>query len=451
MVFLKEKKLSIVMAFILGTTMFSSMDKAWGMSDEAEKSSVSAAPRFFLAGTTRVSGKARKAAEILLDAFTQRPALSNESKRQTDFRKAFITAQDGTGLRQDIVPLFQGGFVSLLVDIDSETPGLPFNALVIRGLEVIKGAVDEDPYDIITHNESISVISAADRDAMKEFLLTAKKEAKLSEFFFANLPNLVTPFPTIVNSLLARFPREEEKIAQQKSNLEIYFLGRAAKAADKSKMKLEFHNKLDALVEAFCFLKQIDDRSALSPLPAPVPPGLLSSSSSSSSYSSSGSVGLRKTFRTTGENLSARNKHSAVSIRLPNQELQDDAYGLVINQRTREKGSMVRIYDPKTQTYNELEALPVSPDFDDKFFDITFWAKAVRDDSSVKTDVATYLSFLNGKSDIHSFKIQSGGNTLKEIIFGDADSERQAGVHVYGPETDGNAHEWSKTQSDEQE
>ena len=60
--------------------------------------------------------------------------------------------------------------------------------------------------------------------------------------------------------------------------------------------------------------------------------------------------------------------------------------------------------------------------------------------------ISTYLSFVGGISDIHSFTIQSHkGIPLKEVIFGNKDSELQPGIHVYGPETDGDAHEWSGT------
>ena len=152
------------------------------------------------------------------------------------------------------------------------------------------------------------------------------------------------------------------------------------------------------------------------------------------------------TFRTTGENKNAKNKHSAISIKLSNQELQSDAYQLIVNHRTTGKGPVVRVHDP-IQGYIPLGTLPSSPSgFCDTSFDLS-WVQAIRNDSPLDSVISTYLSFVGGTSDIHSFTIRSsGGKTLKEVIFGDSTSELQPGIHVYGPETDENANEWSKAQ-----
>ena len=153
----------------------------------------------------------------------------------------------------------------------------------------------------------------------------------------------------------------------------------------------------------------------------------------------------RVTFRTTGANPKAKIKHSAIAIQLPNKEMPSTAYLLIINHRTTEKGPMVRVYNPNTKTYIELGTLPACPSgFCNTIFDFFPLAKALRENSPLESVISTYLSFMGGISDIHSFTIQSHeGIPLKEVIFGNKDSELQPGIHVYGPETDGDAHEWS--------
>ena len=154
-----------------------------------------------------------------------------------------------------------------------------------------------------------------------------------------------------------------------------------------------------------------------------------------------------KTFRTTGENILASNKHSAIRIELSNQELQSDAYQLIITYRTKAEGTLVRI--SANQSYIPLGPLPVSVEFSDISFDLSGWAKTVRHDSPLDSGLSTYLSFTNGKSDIHSFKIHSGKEILKKVVLGDQASESQPGVHVYAPETDKNANEWSEAKHDD--
>ncbi|MBP6950813.1 MAG: hypothetical protein KBC28_01160, partial [Alphaproteobacteria bacterium] len=156
----------------------------------------------------------------------------------------------------------------------------------------------------------------------------------------------------------------------------------------------------------------------------------------------------RFTYRTTAATLSAKNKHSAVAIQLSDEDLKYPAYQLTVNHRTGENGSSVRIFIPGID-YSPLGGLPSSVGFEDKDFDLSPWVEAVRVDSSSPSAIKTFLSFVGGKSDIHSFKIRSVEGTLKEVIFGNVDSESQPGIHVYGPETDGNANEWSLMQSDD--
>lgn len=155
-----------------------------------------------------------------------------------------------------------------------------------------------------------------------------------------------------------------------------------------------------------------------------------------------------RTYRTTAATLSAKNKHSAIRIDLSNQELRDAAYQLIVNYRTSEKGPSVRIFNPKGGEYIGLGFLPVSLEFNDAVFDLSPWVEAVRDEPLAKSVISTYLSFVGGMSDIHYFKIQSVGGILKEVVFGDRSSESQLGIHVYAPETDGDANEWSEAKED---
>lgn len=156
-------------------------------------------------------------------------------------------------------------------------------------------------------------------------------------------------------------------------------------------------------------------------------------------------AGTPRTYRTTGENQRARTKHSAISLELPNKDLQGDAYELIVNHRTNPgKSTQVRVYDPKINDYTVLGTLPISSGFRDTVFDLSSWANKVRDESLTESLIATFLSFQGGKSDLHSFTIQSsGGKTLKKVVFGDTNSESQSGVHVYAPETDQDANDWS--------
>ncbi len=153
------------------------------------------------------------------------------------------------------------------------------------------------------------------------------------------------------------------------------------------------------------------------------------------------------TFRTTGVNKEAAHHHSAINIQLTNAELQGAAHELIVNHRTVGKGSAVKGYAPNHE-YIELGTLPSSVNFRDTIFDISSWMQSIRHASSDKSVVATYLSFAGEPNDIHSFLIRSGGRVLKEVILGNDASESQPGIHVYGPETDQNANEWSIMQKE---
>lgn len=144
-----------------------------------------------------------------------------------------------------------------------------------------------------------------------------------------------------------------------------------------------------------------------------------------------------RTFRTTGTNKDAEIKYSAIYVSFLYQKTSDTAE-LIINHRTSGNGPEVRVYDYNTKAYINLGTLSPSMDFREEVFNLSPLIAAVRDGSALKTE----LNFTNGKSDIHSFKIQSGGKTFKEVILGA--SENQDGVYVYA----GDLQEWSEAKED---
>ncbi|MBP6951248.1 MAG: hypothetical protein KA112_01290 [Alphaproteobacteria bacterium] len=160
-----------------------------------------------------------------------------------------------------------------------------------------------------------------------------------------------------------------------------------------------------------------------------------------------------KTYRVAGDNPNARIAHSAVSFKLLNKDIQQDAaYELIVNHRTKETGPLVRLYDPGTKSYINLQKLPQSSEFIDTTFDLKEWhveamLGGARGPEESLAKETSYLSFINGKSDIHSFTLKSNGATIKQVILGDATSESQLGVHVYAPEKDPGdikTNQWSK-------
>ena len=197
-------------------------------------------------------------------------------------------------------------------------------------------------------------------------------------------------------------------------------------------------------VQKLIFAKE-EELKNLAAAMAKIPLSQPSTVKPSSSLSSSEFEVAPRTFRTTGANPSAKNKHSAISIQLSNQELRDAAYELIVNHRTIEKGPLVRVFNPKGGEYIGLGSLPLSLKFNDTVFNLSSWVGAVRDEPFAESVISTYLSFVGGQSDIHSFKIQSVGGILKEVVFGDHISESQAGIYVFAPEkADKNANEWSE-------
>ena len=151
-----------------------------------------------------------------------------------------------------------------------------------------------------------------------------------------------------------------------------------------------------------------------------------------------------RTFRTTGVNPNAEAKYSAIYMSFLYHKTPDTTE-LIINHRTKENSPEVRVYNPKAKAYITLGNLPLSKDFTDAGFNLSPLIEAMCDDSSSVSTIKTELNFKNGSGDIHSFKIQSGGKTLKEVILGNQDSEIQSGVHVYA----GDTQEWSDIKHDD--
>jgi hypothetical protein len=141
-----------------------------------------------------------------------------------------------------------------------------------------------------------------------------------------------------------------------------------------------------------------------------------------------------ETYRVAGDNPDARIKHSAVAFQLLNKDIQPDAaYELIVNHRTQGVGPLVRLYDPGARDYINLQNLPQSSEFIDTTFDLKDWRGenmlgGARGPEESLAKEPSYLSFINGKSDIHSFTLKSNGKTIKQVILGDAQVNLNQGL-----------------------
>jgi hypothetical protein len=176
----------------------------------------------------------------------------------------------------------------------------------------------------------------------------------------------------------------------------------------------------------------------------------LASTSQAPFSSSNSSRGLVKaTFRTAGANEAAEIKHSAIYASFSYQNNPDAAYSLIINHRTKNKGSMVRVHNPNARAYINLGRLSPSVSFSNEVFDLSFLFEGVPSSSSSASIMRTELNFIDGISDIHSFKVKSDGQTLIKVTLGDERSEKQTGVYVYAPEVAEKLQEWSEVRSED--
>jgi hypothetical protein len=159
-------------------------------------------------------------------------------------------------------------------------------------------------------------------------------------------------------------------------------------------------------------------------------------------------------YRTTGTQPQAKNKHSAIAFQLLNKEVNSStAYKLIVTHRTRGKAPCVRLYDLERKDYMTLGTLPQCSTFTTTAFDLLGWNARVMLDAkgspTALTKARSFLSFINGKSDIHSVTLMANGSRLREVILGDLTSESQPGIHVYAPENDRGdvkLNEWSEAQ-----
>ena len=474
----KKNKLSIVTTFIVGTTMLTSMDKAWGMLEAPRPLSPKLrawgagassskpqedAEKKMLVGTTLVRRTEVKAAQVVLN-FLDMP-------HKSPYRQEALGWIDSS-----LQELVKGGMGRVMVEEDRLSSGQAVDSLIKKSLEAIVNA-KEDPFHGVddgktksqplddTYMESNATLlfhPESDEPGVINTLVNTTNS-------LANkLQNLNKQYPNIVVSLLARLPKVKiEKVIEGKflRDFKNYFeieeteenplVSQGELTTEQIKrVKDDYRKNGRNFLQILRFLEQKEQELRLSitpessssiPLPEPVQPF---SSSSDITPSLAVEEAPRFTYRTTAATLSAKNKHSAVAIQLSDEDLKYPAYQLTVNHRTGENGSSVRIFIPGID-YSPLGGLPSSVGFEDKDFDLSPWVEAVRGDSSSPSAIKTFLSFVGGQSDVHSFKIRSGERTLKEVIFGNVDSESQPGIHVYAPETDGDANEWSGVKSDD--
>ena len=477
----KKNKQSIVTAFIVGTTMFSSVDKAWGMEDvssiteslrkpsKAVKKVFSAsrhredAEKKMLVGTTLVRSTEVRAAQTVLNYLNMPDkSPSHHQDEARDWVDPFL---------QELV---KGGMGRVMVEENRLSPDQTL--LIKRSLKAIVKA-KEDPFHRVDDRKT-KLQPLDDSYIYSNAMLLPHPESdepgvintlvNTTHSLANKLQNLNKQYPNIVVSLLARLPKVKiEKVIEGKflRDFKNYFeieeteenplVSQEELTTEQiQQVKDEYRKNGRSFLQILRFLEQKEQELRLSiapgssssiPLSEPMQPF---SSSSDITPSLAVEEAPRFTYRTTAATLSAKNKHSAVAIQLSDEDLKYPAYQLTVNHRTGENGSSVRIFIPGID-YSPLGGLPSSVGFEDKDFDLSPWVEAVRGDSSSPSAIKTFLSFVGGKSDIHSFKIRSVEGTLKEVIFGNVDSESQPGIHVYAPETDGDANEWSGVKYDD--
>ena len=476
----KKNKLSIVMAFVVGTTMLSSVDKAWGMEDVSVLDSLRKPSK----AVKRVFGASRHREEVEKKMLVGTTLVREIEVHEAQVVLNYLNVSPKSPYRQEargwadsyLQQLVKGSIGRVMVEANRLSSGQTLESLIKKSLEAIVNAKEDPFYSVDDGKTKSQPLDNAYIELNATLLSHPESDeprvintlVNTTNFLANKLQNLNNQYPNIVISLLARLPKVRiEKVIEDQFlrdfknyfNMEeteenpLVFQGELT-AEQIKRVKDDYRNNGRNFLQVLRFLEQKEQELRLSivprssssiPLPEPV-----QSFSSSSDITPSLAVeeAPRFTFRTTGTNLSAKNKHSATSIQLSNQELPEAAYQLIVNHRTGENGSSVRIFIPGIG-YFPLGSLPLSVSFEDKDFDLTPWVEAVRGDSSSPSAIKTFLSFVGGKSDVHSFKIQSGGGVLKEVIFGNVDSESQSGIHVYAPETDGEANEWSGVKSDD--
>lgn len=451
---LKEKKLSIVVAFILGTTMLSSVDKAWGMDDEND---------LIRKGLARAS----------LDApsnFDERSLTEDLLVRDTYVRldKGFVQGRYNATInpknqatpqralnKSNLEKLLNGNFARVAASVRAASSKPKADAVLKTSLKIILDESQADPYDrlILVHlagNNQLYSPSAEGVTYLTNYFKSLSRD-KVLDFFTRNLEHVVKETPGIVKSLLAHLPKTLEEKEDE---------GRAIQSLVNYFIKPDFRKSLNIieitdemcltnLAERFVLLRQIEEslKAQLLPARASTPDPLLVPSSSS------GSRGLVKTtFRTAGANDAAEIKHSAIYASFSYQNNPGAAYSLIINHRTKDdNGSIVRVHNPNARAYINLGRLSPSVSFSNEVFDLSsLFASGPGSSSSASASIMrTELNFIEGISDIHSFKVKSDGQTLIKVTLGDVGSEKQPGVYVYAPEVSEKLQEWSEVRSED--
>ena len=502
----KRKKLRLMSALMLGATVFSPTEKALGMDDN--ESDVKAlgvvtrrtvATKSVLAGDTFVKSTLSAAASSVLQH------LNGVSIPQEDLvgsLQALYAGGIGKVMARERSDSSTEDLRSLIIqslDILRHAQNNPFDTVIKKQLYTpIFGMNDKknEIQDILGDKSAIQRLFAANLSRVMEetpnilnsflaYLPQTPAEKQNQEVctknfvhYFTSLGGWIpkTPLLTYREKKLQEDPsieyqqnlteaakvygillQREKNLIKSKPSAEIKSNSAPASLTSGSSMQprgQDFASQLNLTLAqkmgVATTAQPTSSSSSATTAPSSKPPSSVQSVAFHEPELSASPSSVPRTFRTTGANPAAKNKHSAILMLLQNQEMQDDAFQLIVNHRTIGKGPMVRVYDPKAKTYANLGSLTSSLGFNNEIFELSDWVKAIRDESSIASEIVSYLSFLGGTSDIHSFTIRSsGGKTLKEVIFGDSTSELQPGIHVYGPETDENANEWSKAQADD--
>ncbi|MBY0293001.1 MAG: hypothetical protein K2W92_06930 [Alphaproteobacteria bacterium] len=290
MMSMKKNKLSIVTALIVGTTMLSPLEKAWGMNDDEKRLSSSSSQITItpssedrLVGKTRVRADVCQAANNLLTALGETHDVKSLSVEGTPSRKAMRS-------------LIQGGIGIVMAEQSSVDSSLPIDSLITNSLKAIMFA-KEDPYNIVTYGVDKPAVSRKSRNLLKESLSGAKRRgaSDLEGFLRSTLPHIVDSHPTIIDSLFARFPQDSGEIkseGQQISQFKEYFGIQTPASSVSSKKPTQnqlqaqkrqqeqqlqaaqkkYYETLNELAEMVYFLQQIDktwDPSKFSSSPSP--------------------------------------------------------------------------------------------------------------------------------------------------------------------------------------
>ncbi|MDK3155668.1 hypothetical protein QPK87_03605 [Kamptonema cortianum] len=452
----KRKKLRLMTALMLGATVFLPTKKALGMVGNTAEDAIrigtvthkQTVNQQVLAGETFVNSSLSSAASVVLRHLRGAPVIKDM-------------------LVESLQALYVGGVGKVMAHESAFKPDLSgeeLGALIKQGLQKISLAQD-DPFDTLITKQIYLNPAFGLNDRKDEIHRIIGDKPAIQGLFAEKLSLVMKETPGILNSFLANLPQTEiEKRAQNlcTENFARYFTSLnvvkgwvpTAPTLTYKERQLrdnpskEYDMQLTKAAEVFGILLQREKTllkskpsaeskiasvasSSSSSMPRPELETVSSSSSSSSIHSAP------TTFRTAGANETAEIKHSAVYASFSYQNKPGAAYSLIINHRTKDKDSEVRVFNPNTKTYIDLGRLSPSVDFSDQVFNLSSLFASAPSSSSGSSIMRTELNFIDGISDIHSFTIKSGEERLMEVILGDEGSEKQTGVYVYAPELAG--------------